>query len=354
MTADNVARRIVADAIAPQCGTGCAIRVDGTWRRELGGSVDVLFDLASVTKPMSALALARTGIDRRLPLGAALPEARGTASESVALELFLAHRAGLEGHRPVFAPLLRGEKVDIRAALRDAADARREDARGDPPAEGFTPLYSDLGYILVGEALARMTATPDAGASIERLVLEPLGIADHAGTVRELAARGVRGPFAPTETVSWRGGPICGAVHDENAWALTGFGGSGHAGIFATVGAVITFGAAILDTLDGANAPFGAPCDIDWMVGERAGGSLRAGFDGKSSEGSSAGDRMGRRSFGHLGFTGTSLWMDPDSKVVVALLTNRVSPSRDHIAIRAARPSAHDALVERALTLKIG
>ncbi len=92
--------------------------------------------------------------------------------------------------------------------------------------------------------------------------------------------------------------------------------------------------------------------DLAWLVAERAGGTLRAGFDGKSPEGSSAGARFGARSFGHLGFTGTSLWIDPDARVVAVLLTNRVWPrTREQDAIRAARPAAHDALHAYATSL---
>lgn len=268
-----------------------------------------------------------------------MPEARGTPSEHAPLELLLAHRAGLEAHRTFFEPLRSGTGggvIDAAACLREAASARRPDARGELPAEGFAPLYSDLGYLLVGVALARAVGARDAGEAIARLVLEPLGIADRLGTVRDLAARGVRGPFAPTETVSWRGGAVIGAVHDENAWALSGLGGSGHAGLFGTVDAVQTFGLAVLDEL---RAP-----GWQWLVRERPGGTLRAGFDGKSLQGSSAGSRLGARSIGHLGFTGTSLWIDPDAGVVVSLLTNRVCPTREHLAIRTARPWVHDAL----------
>jgi CubicO group peptidase (beta-lactamase class C family) len=320
----------------------------------LGGATQLLFDLASLTKPMTAVAVACAGIDRKAPLGALVAEARATPSERVALDLFLAHRAGLEGHRPLYAPLLRGERVDVASALREAAGARLADAQGEPPAEGFPPLYSDLGYILAGEALARRTDMRDAGEAIARLVLEPLGVGDQAGTVRELATRDVRGPYAPTETVAWRGGAVVGAVHDENAWALTADGGSGHAGVFGTVAAVIAFGAAVLDQMNDVGSPFGARVELQWLVCERPGGTLRAGFDGKSKDGSSAGERIGPRAFGHLGFTGTSLWIDPDAKVVLALLTNRVCASRDHVAIRAARPRVHDALFDRALRLGLG
>jgi CubicO group peptidase (beta-lactamase class C family) len=347
-SADDIARDIVGSGVAPDCAAACAIR-GVAWRGEVGGSSEVLFDLASITKPMTAVAVARAGMDLRAPLGSLVPEARGTPSENASIELLLSHRAGLDGHRALYAPLLAGASVDLAAALREAADARRSDAIGDP-AGGFAPLYSDLGYVLAGVALARSSGARDAGEAIERLVLAPLGLSRAAGTVRGLASLGITGPFAPTEDVPWRGGTIVGAVHDENAWALTNLGGSGHAGIFGTAGAVLAFGRAVLDSLDRIGGPFG-DADLAWLVGERPGGTLRAGFDGKSAEGSSAGVRMGVESFGHLGFTGTSLWVDPGEKVVVVLLTNRVRPTRTHAAIRAARPAAHDALFERAIFL---
>ncbi len=359
MNADELSRIVVGRGVARAVAAGCAAWRGGAstrgtshggggpatppgWVREVGGETTLLFDLASVTKPMTAVAAARVGIDPTAPLGHLVALARGTESESVSLELLLAHRAGLAAHRTLFAPLLRGEPVDVPAALREAAEARRPDARGPAPAEGFAPLYSDLGYVLAGEALARAVGARDAGDAIAEVLLGPLGIADAAGTIRELAARGVAGPFAPTEDVAWRGGIVCGAVHDENAWALTGYGGSGHAGIFATVDALLTFGVAVLE----------AGPELGWLLRERPGGTLRAGFDGKSPEGSSAGTHMGKDSFGHLGFTGTSLWMDPDAKVVTVLLTNRVCPSRQHLAIREARPWAHDALFERAVLIR--
>jgi CubicO group peptidase (beta-lactamase class C family) len=345
MTAREVAERVVTQGAAPLAAAGWARSLpsaaaagERTSARDVGGSTAVLFDLASVTKPMTAVAIAWAGIDRTAPLGALVKEARGTPSEKVPLELFLAHRAGLDAHRALYAPLLLGESVDASAALKEAASARRPEAAGPAPAEGFAPLYSDLGYLLAGVALARSVGARDAGEAISRLVLEPLGLGDTAGTARELEARGTRMPFAPTETVPWRGGSVVGAVHDENAWAVTGKGGSGHAGIFGTIHAVLTFGLAVLERIG----------ELEWVVRERPGGSLRAGFDGKSPEGSSAGALIGPRAFGHLGFTGTSVWIDPDARIVVSLLTNRVCPTRAHVGIREARPWAHDALFQQA------
>jgi CubicO group peptidase (beta-lactamase class C family) len=347
MTAGEIARLAVSRGVSPAAAAGCAAH-RGTWRSETGGDDALLFDLASLTKPMTAVAIARADIDRQRPLADFLPEVRGTASASVPLELFLSHRAGLDGHAALYAPLVDGRSFDAGDALIKAADGRRPDAVGPAPTEGFPPLYSDIGYILAGAALARAVGAKDAGEAIARFVLEPLGLGSSAGTVRELAANGVDGPFAPTEHVPWRGGLVCGSVHDENAWALTGRGGSGHAGIFGTVGALLSFGCALLDAFAGRPSPLGVPGGLEWLARRRPGGTLRAGFDGKSAERSSAGTRMGPNSLGHLGFTGTSLWMDPEAAVVVTLLTNRVSQSRDNLAIRDTRPWAHDALWQRA------
>ena len=216
---------------------------------------------------------------------------------------------------------------------------------GPLPADGFAPVYSDLGYARGGEALARAEGAADAGEAIERLVVEALG-RDDLGTARALAARAAvefDARVRPTEVVAWRGGEVRGAVHDENAWALTGTGGSGHAGMFGTVSAMLAFGCAVFDAIERAEGPLCAG-DLSWLVRPRPGGTLRAGFDGKSEAGSSAGERAGPRTFGHLGFTGTSLWIDPDACAVVVVLTNRVHPTRDNVTIRAARPVAHDAL----------
>src|SRR5262249_61246201 len=134
--------------------------------------------------------------------------------------------------------------------------------------EGFAPLYSDLGYVLAGVALARFVGVRDAGEAIERLVIAPLGLAGELGTARALAGPDFDARVVPTEDVAWRGGVVRGAVHDENAWTLTGLGGSGHAGIFGTIEGVLRFGCAVLDDVPA------------WLVRRRPGGTLRAGFDG--------------------------------------------------------------------------
>ncbi|WP_394840454.1 beta-lactamase family protein [Pendulispora rubella] len=331
--------------MAPSCAVGFVAPDGSRLTAAHGEPEDAFFDLASVTKPMTALAVVESGLDPARPLVDFLPELAGTAAAPVPIELLLAHRAGLRATYPICAPLVAGGDVDPARALATLANARRPDAIGPCPPEGFAPLYSDAGYVLAGEALARFVGARDAGEAIEQLVVRPLELGSALGTARGLEAEGIAliARAAPTEVVSWRGGTIRGRVHDETAWALTREGGSGHAGMFGTADAVLRFGADVLARLDARTLP-------EWVLRERPGGTLRAGFDGKSPEGSSAGTRIGPRAFGHLGFTGTSLWIDPDAQVVLVVLTNRVHPTRDHVAIRIARPWIHDALFELAVS----
>ena len=192
-----------AGSVAPLAAAGWAKGA----ARESGGAVDVLFNLASVTKPMTALAFAQSGVDRRTPLGDLVAEARGTPSERLPVELFLAHRAGLDAHRKLYAPLLpgAGRPMDVARPCERPPTRRRLDAPGEAPPEGFAPLYSDLGYVLAGVALARAVGAEDAGEAIARLVLEPLGLGSSGGD-----GAGARGPRRRRPLRArprrWRGG----------------------------------------------------------------------------------------------------------------------------------------------------
>jgi len=351
---DRVAEIVVTGGAAPGAAVATARRSGETWLISSGSAGtaagtpgEPIFDLASVTKSFVAVTAARLaargGPELDATLGSLMPELAGTPSADASLLLLLAHRAGLDAHRSLFAPLLAGRPFSRERALREAATARRPDARGTPPAEGFAPLYSDLGYVLAGAALERATGLP-LDELVERELVAPL----------ELEVRSARRWLAlspdflqrvlPTETMRFRGGVIRGAVHDENAWALVGHGLAGQAGLFGTAEAVVRFGTALLDALAGRSESLLTRAALAPLVLERPGGSLRAGFDGKSGPASAAGALASAATFGHLGFTGTSLWCDPREERVSALLSNRVSPSRENLRIRAIRPVVHDAL----------
>ncbi len=373
-----IARRIVEEATAPAAVAGAA-RWNGGWSIALGAAgnlwpvqvgpaapeatVATVFDLASLTKPVTALTLARlerAGVVGRTEsladvFGGALPGLAQTRSAGVSLELLLAHRAGLVAHNPFYEGLVRGERPALDEVLLAAADMRREGCDGAPPSDGFPAVYSDLGYLLVGAALEARTGEPlDRLMAREVVAALELDSGDVLGSARQLQAGGVTmDRIAPTEVVTWRGGLVRGVVHDENAWLVAGDGAAGHAGLFGTCGAVLALGRLVLDGLCGRSDWL----DVDALaplVRARPNGSHAAGFDRRSQEPGvtpSSGTHFSCETFGHLGFTGTSLWVDPVHALVGVLLTNRVCPTRDHLAIRRARPVAYDAMFEAMVPL---
>ena len=327
------ARLAVRDFGAAPCAVvAAAIRRDGAFARGAGAdgrlwfddaapsaTIETPFDLASVTKPLTALALARLerrgALSRAETLGGVLPWLADTISGSVTIDLLASHRAGLDGHRPLYAPLVEGKAVDRAAALRIAAEPRRADVTGDPPDEGFAPVYSDLGYLLLGEAIATRGGAP-LEEVVRREVIDPLGLAIGSADQRAAADPTFDARVAPTEDVAWRGGVIRGRVHDENAWAIAGRAACGHAGLFGDARSVVALGIAILDALRGDRAEWLSPADLAPLLRPRPGGSLRAGFDSRTEDSPSSGSRFGPRTFGHLGFTGTSVTLDPEHEQV--------------------------------------
>ena len=361
-------RCILATGAAPGASAALAAFRNGRWLTASGVAGvltspessavahDTIYDLASLTKPM-VMALAARWLSREkasfsTPLVALLNAARGTASEDVSLALLGSHRAGLVAHLRL-GDGQEGPPADVDPWLVRCANARRDECVGRLPPDGYPPLYSDLGYILLGRALNEASGEP-LEQLLEREVSAPLELG--VGCARDLGRRlGARflERVAPTEVVEARGGELRGVVHDDNCWELVGRGLAGHAGLFGTARDVLGFGTAMLDALSGRS---------QWLTREQAralvaprpGGSLRMGFDGKAETGSSAGPSFGHDAFGHLGFTGTSFWCDPDADIVVVLLTNRVWPSRDNIVIRTVRPSVHGALFGLAADLRTG
>jgi CubicO group peptidase (beta-lactamase class C family) len=209
---------------------------------------------------------------------------------------------------------------------------------------GTKELYSDLGIILLGDVLERV-----AGAPLDRFVadrvLAPLGMKEtRFQPPAELLPR-----IAPTEHDEWRGRVVHGEVHDENAFAMGGI--APHAGLFSTAADLARFAQAMLGML--AKGSHAGRRIVERATVERfsrrAGivpGSDRAlGWDTKSAEGSTAGTLFSPSSFGHTGFTGTSLWIDPERELYLVLLTNRVHPTRENRRISEVRPALADAVV---------
>lgn len=350
-------REIVERGVAPAAVVGVARWTGDGWTARAGAAgniglgrvttLETVFDLASVTKPFVAVCLARL-VERgalafETRLDALVPGCRRGPSASATLELLGCHRAGLAAHGALFEPLLRGRAIRREAALRTAASLRCDEPPSPAEAGEHPPVYSDLGYLLLGEALARATRTP-LDELLAREVCAPIG--SRATSARRWLSAGEQfwERVAPTERVPFRGGLVRGVVHDENAWAMSGHAVSGHAGLFGRVSDVLWLGTALLDAAAERSGGFLSRTTLLRLVRERPGGTLRLGFDGKSETGSSAGPSASPLTFGHLGFTGTSVWCDPVADAVTVLLTNRVCPTRLNSAIREARPRVHEAL----------
>jgi len=303
---------------------------------------ETAYDLASLTKAFvatTALRMVEAGeLDLGVTVGEVLNDIRGITIGDVTLERLLRHRGGLEAWGGLYldVPHDPGSAPAKRWLLSEAARRVRTD---DTPAV----LYSDLGYMLAGEMVARAAGTT-LDRAVDRWILEPLGIDGkivYAGARTSDARRRLVRGAAPTERCDWRGRVVRGEVHDENCSALGGI--SGHAGLFGTARGVASFGWAMLETfLD--RGSFLPGKRLREALAADDGSRYRLGWDTKSDEGSSAGKHFGRRSFGHLGFTGTSLWIDPDQELVAVLLTNRVHPSRANEKIRGFRPAFHDGI----------
>ncbi len=340
---------------------------------------DTLFDLASVTKLFANSAFltlvseGKVGLDDELvsvvpefdasgergtdggqdPMSKAMfpiPEtfkARLIDPSLVTFRQLLTHTSGLAPWRDIYmtagpVPAPPDEPEPVAKELRWQRGIERICGSLFVDEPGRAVHYSDLGIMMVSEALARLHGTPNQPAkAIEARVLRPLGLSALYNPVR--AGRDPN-TIAPTEfDADWRKRRIWGEVHDENTCGVGGV--SGHAGLFAPARDVAALGQAWLDD--------DTRLDIDRAVmdearreqiesdGERRG----IGWVLRARENSSAG-HLSLDSYGHTGFTGTSLWIDPTRRLVVACLTNRVYDGRDHAGIAAFRPALHSLIAE--------
>lgn len=306
--------------------------------------LDTFYDLASLTKSfvaVSALRLAQSErIDLHVPVSRWLPELSGTLGGESTLARLLSHRAGLSP----WGGLFKEAKEPPGSAQTRAFMLREAATRAGEPGVDGTSVYSDLGYMVAGEAIARAADLP-LDEVVRTEVTEPLGIAHevfYAARVPGPVSEAFAAQVAPTEYCSFRKRVVVGEVHDENCYAFGGV--AGHAGLFGRADAVLDFGMALLDAYAGRSRWLDQAL-LRWALRPLPGGGYVVGFDTKSREGSSAGSLFSSRAFGHLGFTGTSIWCDPARELCAVLLSNRVHPTRDNIKIRAYRPEFHDRVV---------
>jgi CubicO group peptidase (beta-lactamase class C family) len=289
--------------------------------------VDTRFDLASLTKVFAGAATLFAAGDGLVqldqPAARWLPEWRGTAHQAITPRMLLAHTAGMQSGAD-FRTLF-GENVE-NFALACALVA----------APGSRVVYSDLGFIVLGVLLARAYAT--SLASLCAGALARLGCTATAFRPRNDAP----GCIPATECDSWRG-RVRGAVHDEKAYLMDGV--AGHAGLFGTARDVAALAEAFLGPLAGRTSALTAAAVRDALAEHGADPVLRRGLAWalKTSAANSCGAAMGAATFGHTGFTGTSVWADPARDLSVVFLTNAVYYGRSDL--RDVRAAVCDACV---------
>jgi CubicO group peptidase (beta-lactamase class C family) len=199
--------------------------------------------------------------------------------------------------------------------------------------------YSDLGVMLLGEAVTRLRGAPDLAAVIYEQIKNPLQLDSPLfNPVREGGI--AQSKIAPTEDdPTWRGRRCWGEVHDENACGVGGI--AGQAGLFASAADVARFGQAWLSRDERLQIDSAL---MDEAVQEQQHNGFRFGLGWmlKGHTDSSSGDFFSPNSYGHTGFTGTSLWIEPEKRLVVACLTNRVYPGRWKEGVHTFRRAIHD------------
>jgi serine-type D-Ala-D-Ala carboxypeptidase len=295
--------------------------------------VNTLWDLASLTKVIGMTTammqlVEQDRVDLDAPVSRYIPEFTGEGKERVTVRHLLTHSSGLPSWRPLYKEAL---TPDTALAIVYATPL--------DTVPGARMVYSDLGAILAGKIVERVSGEP-LDIYLRRHVTGPLGM---TSTIYR-PDTSLRARIAPTEFDPWRQRHIRGEVHDENAYMLGGV--SGHAGLFSTAADLTRFARMMLNggTLDGVRvlrpqtiAQFTAVQDP--TLSHRA-----LGWETPSGR-NSAGHRMSARAFGHTGFTGTSLWMDPERGAFVLLLSNRVNPSRQNTRIGQVRIALADAVM---------
>jgi serine-type D-Ala-D-Ala carboxypeptidase len=327
-----------------------------------------LFDLASLTKvvattTMSMLLYERGLLDLDAPVAAIVPEFISASPQTkqdrrrreVTLRMLLAHSSGLPAYERLFVKARTRDEL-LHAALAGSLAT-------DP---GQRAEYSDIGFIILGVALERL-ANETLDRFCQREVFGPLGMtsttynpppeqrknipptANECGantplreTRKSQPSAGVKQNLALSQSSTFRGRIIQGEVQDENASVLGGI--AGHAGLFATAEDVARFAHCVLN----GGPPILRPETVALFTRRESspeGTSRALGWDTPSSP-SQSGKYFSSSSFGHLGYTGTSLWIDPERQLSITLLTNRTWPDCANDAIKQLRPNVHDVVIE--------
>ncbi len=320
--------------------------------------LETVFDLSSLTKPLATtIAVMMLVRDGKLHLSDRVTRFFhnfGVHDKAhVTFRNLLTHISGLPAWRPFYqqvAQVEKGGKVNFMAS-HGAKDWIYEEIHREKPeaTPGTKPIYSDLNFMLLGETVERIAGVPLNRLCRDR-IYRPLGLRSmdfiDISLVRTRRLEPVAEMFAPTSFCPFRKRLLLGEVDDENAYAMGGV--AGHAGLFAPVRDVDRVAQELLACYAGRSDWLPQKVVREFWTRDTAvkGSTWALGWDTPSPQYSSSGGHFSAAAIGHLGFTGTSIWIEPEREIAVSLLTNRVHPRRDNQAIRDFRPRIHDLIME--------
>lgn len=320
--------------------------------------LDTVFDLSSLTKPLATtivvMMLVREGKLRLEDRLTRFFHNFGVYGKGgITFRHLLAHCSGLASWRPFFqqvAEVEKGGKVNFMASHGAKEFVYEQIHREKPEAPPATKvIYSDLNFILLGETVERIVGTGLNRICREK-IYRPLKLNStdfiDISMVRSRRLEPVAEMFAATEICPSRKRLLVGEVHDDNAFAMGGV--AGHAGLFAPARDVDRIAAELIASWAGRSEFIPQQVMQEfWRRDTSVPGSTWAlGWDTPSPQHSSSGHHFSPDAVGHLGFTGTSLWIEPARAISITLLTNRVHPRRDNQGIREFRPRIHDLIME--------
>ncbi len=302
---------------------------------------DTVFDLASLTKVLTTVPLLLTLLDKKqITIKTELKDIYSSCPQDkahITIAHLLSHQSGFASHKEFFKDLVKIPYKKRKKALLDAIF--EEDLLYKP---GKKNCYSDIGFILLGFIVEKFTGA-NLAKSANDLLYDPLGLSNDL-FYPSLKLENHEN-YASTGKCPWSGHVLNGQVHDDNCRAIGGI--AGHAGLFGTLHGVTSMCEQFLDQWKGRGDHPQYSKELLQRILEPVGNSgWTMGFDMVAKSGSSSGNYFSKRSVGHLGFTGTSFWIDPLQECIVVLLTNRVYPNRENWKIKEFRPVFHDLLMK--------
>lgn len=305
-----------------------------------------VYDLASLTKPLvTSLSLLALVEEKKLQLSDPLSnyfQMAGREHKNIQILHLLEHTSGFPAHREFFKEL-----ITLTESKREEVLIERIVAENLVFSPGTKELYSDLGYMLLGKIVEKV-AGEKLNSYWQKTILSPLGL--EKGLFFKQNEIEDTGIYSLTGFCQWSKQELCGLVNDDNCRSLGGV--AGHAGLFGTAEALVKFCQCLLNMYSGRYLHPALSFGLIRKKLEMKHGRWVLGFDTPTGQISSSGKYFSEKTLGHLGFTGTSFWLDCQNMRGMVLLTNRVLCSADLRLIRTFRPEMHDAVMEQLIPVK--